>query len=371
MRVMMEDKNLLSGGVNQLHEIKENLLDLHEYKLKYEALVQDEGRLSKSIQSLEKEMAEEIVHVTRKRRQEIENTYGEQISKIGVRIKRIKEKRDKSKDAKVSERIETETASYKEENKQLRLDIKTVCKQKHIPAICKTRIYNALYFPDKILDYLLLLCMLFLAFLAIPCSIYSFALPDEQLLYLVMIYTVVIIVFFIFYFLIGNEEKTKYMKEIIQIKEIREKIKNNNKNIAVIRKNIRRDRDESFYGLENYDEDMEKLEKEVEAVTRQQREAVTIFNNTTSQLIASDIKSRNEGKLTGLKADYDRISTETVEAEDKMNELTLKIASQHEPFIGKDFMTCERLDKLIAIMEAGDANTISDAIVLYKQGENK
>jgi len=59
-----------------------------------------------------------------------------------------------------------------------------------------------------------------------------------------------------------------------------------------------------------------------------------------------------------------------VKAEDKIKLLTIKVASEYEPLIGKDLMTLDRLDALINIIQAGSADTISEAITFYKQGLN-
>jgi uncharacterized protein YdcH (DUF465 family) len=367
----MEESNLLSGGAKQLHEVEEDILSLRENKSRYEAIVQEEGKLGKSIQSLEKEIAEEIVRTTRKRRQEIEDTFDEQLGKIRVRIKQTKEKRDRIRNAKVSERIDMETASHREQNKQFGLDIRTICKQKHVLGICKTKLYDILYFPERAWEYLVLLGVLLLILLVLPWGIDTFFVPSQKMRYLLILDAGVIVLFFVLYFLIGNRIKEKYVEEITEIREIRDKIRTNNEKITVIRKHIKKDRDESTYGLENYDEDLAKLEREVESVFGQQKEALTAFDSNTSHLIASDIKGRSEEQRTSLTADYEKICEESSKTEDKIKALTLKIASQYEPFIGKDFMSCERLDALINILETGAADTISDAIVIYKQDANE
>ena len=60
-------------------------------------------------------------------------------------------------------------------------------------------------------------------------------------------------------------------------------------------------------------------------------------------------------------ADKDKESMEEV-----VKETTLKITSEYEAYIGKDFTNVEKLDALIKIMEGGQAETISQAIDIYK-----
>jgi hypothetical protein len=367
----MENSSLLSGGAEKLNEIKENLLELHGYQSNYDTLISEEESLEKNIESFEKDIAEEILSTTRSRRQEIENTFDKQTDKTRARIKKTKEKRDDRKNTKISERIELETASLREENSQLRLTSKDIFRQNHVPSFCNTKLYYALYSPRGFSEFLIILCSLLVILLAIPCGIYFFLLPKEEIWSLITIYIITVLIFGGLYVFIGNHTKDKHLSEIKQVKGLRIKIRINNKKMAVIKRNIRKDRDESSYGLENFDQELVALEKDITEFTNQKKEALSVFDNSTSQVIAGEIKGRYEEKLTALKAEYERVRSEAANAEDKIQQLTIKIGSEYEPFIGKDLMTLDRLDALINIIQAGSAGNISEALAFYKQSMNQ
>ena len=139
------------------------------------------------------------------------------------------------------------------------------------------------------------------------------------------------------------------------------------KKIKAIKRQIKKDRDESSYGLENFDEGLEKLDSELAEIALQKKEALLTFENTTIQVITSEIRKQYEEKLTTLKGENEAIIVKTTQAENKIKALTLKIASNYEPFIGKDLIAIDRVDSLINIMEAGNAATISEAIQFHKQ----
>jgi hypothetical protein len=366
----MENSNLLSGGVDTLNEIKENLLELHGYQSNYDTLLLEEDRLEKSIKNLDKDISDEIQSTTKKRRQEIEDTFDKQLDKIRAKIRKTKEKRDKRKNTKISERIEIETASLKEENNKLRQESKEIFRQHHVPSFCNTKLYYALYSPGGFVDLFIILCSLFVTLFVIPCGIYFVLLPKEKTIYLIIIYIITVLLFGGLYVFVGNHTKDKHLAEIRQGKGLRGKIRVNNKKAAIIRKNIRKDRDESTYGLENFDEELMKHEKELTDFSEQKRDALAVFNNSTSQVIATDIKGLYEEQLTTLRTEYDKARNEAAKAEDKINHLTIKIAKEYEPYIGKDLMTLDRLNALSNIIQAGSAETISEALAFYKQGMN-
>ena len=363
----MDGGNLLTGGVETLNEMKEHLHELYENKSKQERLTLEEKRLAESIRETEKAVSEEIQTTVVKRRKEVEGTFEGQIAKTKAKIKKAKEKRDKYKESKVSERIDMETASLREDNKNLKQGIKTIFHQNKIPSIFNTKLFYAFYFPKGFTDFILLVSVLLILFLAIPCGIYFFLLPEEKILYLILIYLAVVTIFFALYVTIGNKAKDKHMDALIQIKGIRENIRMNRKKIAIIKRDIKRDRDESPYGLESFDEKLAKLQAELEDINQQKKDALAAFDSTTSHVISEDMEGRYQEKLTGLKSEYDKVNSDFSDTEEKIKALTLKIANEYEPYVGKDLMTLDRLDSLINIIQAGSAATISEAIAYYKK----
>jgi hypothetical protein len=363
----MDGSNLLSGGVEVLNEIKDNLLELKGYQSKNQSLVVEEEKLDKSIENLEKTIADEIQTTTKKRRQEIEDTFDKQTDKMRAQMKKVKEKRDKRKNRKVSERIDAETAELKIENNRLKSEAKTLLKQKHIPSFCNTKLYYALYSPNCFTDFLIIFAVIIVTLLLLPCGIYFFVLPEEKIGYLILTYIITVILLGFCYIITGNRTKEKHTEEILQVKRIRSNVRINRKKIAVIKNNIKKDRDESAYGLQNFDADLAKLEKEAADILLQKKSALEAFDHTTSQIIASEIQGIYEDKLSSLKAEFKKTNTESKKAEEKIKVLTIKIASEYEPVIGKDLMSLERMDALINIIQAGSATTISEAVTFYRQ----
>lgn len=364
---MEGNQNILLGNVDTLNEIKESLLELHGYQAKYDQLSSEEQKLEKSILSTEKAISEEIAATTKKRRQEIEESFNKQIDKTRARIKKIRDKRDKRKNSKVSERIYEETTPLREENNRLRLEAKTIFKQKHVPAYCNTRLYYALYYPRHFSDVPVILGTLFVTLFLIPCGIYFFLLNEMGTLYLILTYIASVILFGGIYILVGNHTKDKHPDAMKQVGNLRYQIRSNHKKMDVIKRSIKKDRDESRYGLENFDEELARLGSEEAEIVDQKKDALLTFDNTTSQVIAAEIMGQQEEKLRSLRADYDAAGGEAGRAADKVKALTIKIASEYEPFIGKDLISLERLDSLINIIQAGNAANISEAIAFYRQ----
>ena len=363
----MENNNILSAGIEQLNEIKENLKKLNDNTDNSKHLKEETEKLEKAIKKLEKDVADEISQTIKKRRGEIENTFDKEINKIKDKAKKVKEQRNKAKNLKVSERIGLETAELRKENNNLRLEAKTIVKQERLPLFCNSKLYQALYYPSCFTDFLLIILALAIVLLLIPCGIYFYLLPENKIVYLVLSYVATVIVFGSIYLAIGNITRNKYLEKILQIREIRKKIRANKKKISAIKRRIKRDRDESGYDLNRFDDELAALDKSEDEILSQKKEALTVFDNVTSKVIANEIQELHKDKLDKLKIELENAKDSLKQTEEKIKALTIKIASEYEPFLGKDLMTLDRLEALSNIILAGNAGTISEAIAFYRQ----
>ncbi len=366
----MDGNSILSGGVELLVKIKESLIDLSEKRSRYDVLVREEGDLDRNIKDLDKAVEDEILDTTNSRRKEIESTFDKQIAKVQDKIKKTTGKRDQVKNSKVSERIDQETESYKSENKELKLDNKKVLKENRIPRWCNSGLFFALYYPKSFSDLLIILISVLLAFLLIPCGIYFLLLPVKEIYYLVIIYFITIIFFGGLYIMISNRTKEKHREIFLQVKDIRNKIRLNEKKMVRIKKKIKKDNDESSYGLEKFDEELVVLEQEVSDISEKKKEALLNFDNKTNGVIKNQIQERFREKRSQLKTDHEKASSEVIKLEKDIKDLTIKIASEYEPYIGKDLMNIDRLDSLINIIEAGNATNVSEAIAYNSDSLN-
>jgi uncharacterized phage infection (PIP) family protein YhgE len=362
--------NLLTGGLDTLNEMKESMLELNGNKEKFAALTSEEEKLERLIENTQKDITEEISEVNKKRKKEIDDAFDEQIDKVRAKMRKVRDKRDKRKNTKVSERISAETETLREENHRLNLEAKTIFKQNHMLSLCNSKLYFALFSPGGFSDILTILGTIIITLLVIPCGIYYFLLPKEKILYLIIIYFITVIVFGGLYVFIGNHTKDKHPEAVKEVKKLRNIIKSNDRKIKAIKKEIIKDRDESGYGLENYDEELNTLDKEQADIANQKKEALLVFENTTSRMIADEIRAKHEDGLSKMKQDYDTICAEVKKVDARVKDLSIKVAREYEPFLGKEFLTPDKLEALTNIMQAGNAANISEALTFYKQNMN-
>lgn len=362
----MAEDNVLTGGIETLYTMKENLLELEGYKQKSAELAKEEEKLEKDISLKEKAINDEISEVTKKRKDDIENSFEEQISKTKVRLKKVKAKKDKLKDAKVSERIKIETSELMEERRQLKEEIKSVFRLNHIPRAFNNNLYYSIYYPRSIKDILIIRIAIALCFLALPVCIYQGLLPKESK-WLIITYFVTVLVFGGVYVIINHITKEKHQEVPMQIRTLRSKLAVNLKKIKVIERGIRKDKDESGYGLDKFNDEIADLETEVANITEEKKAALVTFETTTKYVIIEEIKNRKQKELDDLKMNHGRVYEEQRNAEEKVKQYSLEISSKYESFVGKENMSIDRINRLIELVESGEVTKVSDAIAANKQ----
>lgn len=365
----MIQQTILSCGVEELLGLKEQLLTLDEYKTKNAKLEVEEDRIEKEIAAKEKAMSDEIVLTNKKRIEEIAITFDEQIDKQRTRIKKVKSKKDRLKSVKVSERIEMETSGLQETNRQYKLEAKQIFKQEHVPPLCNTSLYYTFFAPKAVSEFVTIGIVILAALFILPYGLFRILTPKNTVLYFVVYFVVIGLLVFL-YILINNATKASYRDLIYKVRGLRWKVKSNNRQIKAIQRRIKKDNDESGYGLEEFDEEIQDVEKKITEIVQEKKEALLVYDNTTRMIVADEIRTRHMPVLTNLKDSYDQVYNESKSYEEQIKEMSVTIANVYEMYMGKEFMSCEKIDALIQLMETRDITTISEAMNEYLQQFN-
>jgi hypothetical protein len=361
------ESNILFQGVSELFVVKDIIVELNENKEKRDNLELDERKLEKVVTLREKSISDEINGTTKKRKEEIESAYDVQADKIKAKIKKIRNKKEKSKSKKISERIELETEDLKAEYKEISLKVKDILREYNIPSFCNSNLFFSLYLPKGFGDFFRIFICLLIALFILPCGIYFYILPVEKIFYLVLVYVVIVVILLIIYMLIENYVKDKHIIGLKEIRVLRSELKKNKKKQNKVIKSIKKDKDESIYKLENFDQELQELDKELEVINEQKRESLVVFDNTTKYEISNEIKSRYVEELEAFKVDLDNVIKERKQLEERIKTTSLNVANTYEVYLGKEFMTVEKLETLATLMKDNELKTVSEAIALYKR----
>lgn len=355
----------IQDNVGFLQEAKAALAELEAEKAKSSRLQAEEKRLTRTLAAEKKSVEDEIVSTISKRKEEITLSYDREISKTQDKLKKARNRRGRAKEQGVKERIDNETAQLREENRQLKLQNATVFHQNKIPFFCNTKFYFALYFTKGFGEAMLFLLTFVIAFLVIPCGIY-WLIPKHELWMLILIYVIDIVLLFGTYILLNNKTKVNHLEIMKDARKNHDMIDANKRKIRVIVKAIEKDKNESVYNLGKYDKEISNIEDELEEIARRKQEALGVFENQTRQKLEQEILNNNKEKLESLARQLKQVSASNVEMGNSVQQKTITFTDEFGPYIGQEFMSQDKLDKLIDILNQGLASSITEAQQIYK-----
>ena len=183
----MAENNILNGGIEVLAEMRRTLCKLQESEARSASLTVEENKFEKLIQVREKAMNDEIGNTIKKRQDEISFSFDEQIDQTRIKLKKVKSKRDKFKNEKVTERIDVETKDLQEDKRKLREEVKSIFKVNHIPSLFNNKLFYSLHMPGEITDFLVALLTIAIV-LFLPFFIWKLAPEENETIFRIVVY---------------------------------------------------------------------------------------------------------------------------------------------------------------------------------------
>ncbi|MCI9582606.1 hypothetical protein D3Z50_01760 [Clostridiaceae bacterium] len=353
-----------------LKDAEEAVLELSDLTKKSAQLKQEEERLERVLQAEKKAAGDSVNSTVRRRREEIGGSYDAEIGKLQDRLKKTRIRREKAKSQGIKERIREETKELHEYNRELSVKLRAAIQADRAPFFCKSSFYYTLYFPRGIREILTLILTFAACFFLIPYGIYLI-LPVKKTLYLVLIYLACILVFGGMYILVGNVTKDRHLKMLQEGRAIRSLISSNNRKIRVITSSIRKDRDEAAYNLEKFDDDIAQLDQDLSETIQKKKDALNVFENVTKTIIMDEIMGNCREKIESLEEAHGEAQKRLRITETMLKEKKIYITDTYESYVGREFLSVERLKELRRILESGEAGNISEAIEVYRSRRAK
>lgn len=370
----MDMDNIFNQNVDFLIQARTEVAACNQLEQKQKQLQEREDKMQKAIAQEEKSIHDEINTTVKKRKSEIENTYDAQLDAGRKKLKKAQEQKSKEKSERVGQRVDEETADVKENSRQLKTEMRTLFKKNHVPAFCQTGFYYALFMPKGVKEILILLLMIVVGLAGIPFGVYELfakvilvGKPIAAASYfMALVIALTLIVVLGIYFLIFNLTKVRHRDTIAEGRKIRNQMIANDKNIRAIKNAINKDKDESQYGLDAYDQKIQASQNEMDAIAEEKQAALTEFEQQTRNTIVNEINGRRQGKLDEMRQQAAAVEEERYEVESKIKEAALAITNKYVKYLGKNICKEETLNDIINIMQTEQIDTISEGIAIYK-----
>ena len=367
--VFQEDKEFLI-------RVKSAVIEKQALERRIQELKAEQKRLERSIAAEEKSIQDEKTSTVKRRRAEVQSSYDKQLSQ--VRSKRRKAESEKGKIVKSGkvDRIKDETKDIVQDSKEAEKEHKKLLRQNNVPPFTRTKLFYVMFMPGDGLQ-MLMMVVLFAAFLVGIPFVFTFLIKKlfinpssmsdgAKTAMTVLIPMIMIIIFIVAYFLIYVKVKMPNIEVLKLGKRYHKAVVENDKQIRSVKRSIKKDQDETRYDVEDIKNRLAEIAEEEEDIREQKHRALVEFDETTARNIETEVDERREGALNELKAQNGGLSLQIEEAERSLQEKSLVLTRDYASHIGDEMIRTDRLDELIAIMESGQASTVSTALAIYR-----
>ncbi len=367
-------ENVFDEKQDYIIAARDEVIKRDEYAANVDRMKQQNKKLSKNIASEEKSISDEIATTIRKRRQEIQSTYDDRLDDNRARKKKVANKRDKKKEERMDKRYHEETKDLRESDKDLQVEMQTLLRKYKLPSFCGKKLYFALFYARNVKEFGLKILSFLIGFCGIPglvtILVKKLVLDTKKdinvAFWCALVAAGMFILLLLIYFAIYSRTKIKHMDALTQARSIRDKMIANKRQAKAIRHSISKDHDDSQYNLDAYDEKLDNLDAEADAIGKEKQEALRAFEEETTAMITEEINNRRLPALEALKEEKASLENEVAAEEKRFSDQTLLVANKYAAVLGEDLCRQDKLEELIAIMQEGQAETVSEAIRVYK-----
>jgi hypothetical protein len=222
-----------------------------------------------------------------------------------------------------------------------------------------------LYRTRKLSDVFIYLVAIALVYAAVPFGLTC--IPDFPLWGMILYYVIVILIQSFINKMIVEKTIVHHGSTIDEARRLKDNMHGNQKKIKKIAKNIRTDKNEDMYGLENYDEKLAALREDIKRIEKEKEAALDDFEKTVKADIIAEIEGRENDSINAMKSELEKRNAEHLRLENLVKEQRIYISSNYEAYLGKEYVTEERLQGLKQLMTTEGFATIGQALAAYKE----
>ena len=351
-----------------LEEARLAVIKEAELRKQEEELGVQEAERRQELMAEEQSLKDNIERTVQNRRKELSDNFDDEIARERDAVKRAQSKKERAKSIGKQERIAAESAPLEDKRTEIKRTLRELFRKNGVPSIFRSKLYYALYWPQHFAEWMKILLFVAVLFVALPCGIYFFALPERlrNIPALVLIYIADIVVIGGIYTAIGTRSKLRYLETLKEGRRMQNELTALARELKKLKKRIQRDKSDEPYALDSYDSEISAAEQRLEETQQKKQAAMQKFEAETSGIIAKELSGEAEPRITQKKSAYEETHSRLTEIGKERQAAALRLAEAYEPLLGKEFMSEEKIEALKNIMDNGTATNLAEAVEQYR-----
>ncbi len=342
-------KEYLTEAMSVVATLNDDRAQLQQYQ-------ETKKQLDPSMETLTRTIEKEKNDTVRSRRADIESNYDKQLKAVDSDINAINGRRQKARAEGVKTRVADNTAALRQQVEALHLQMKEYVKENNLPGALKSRAFYTLFSPISIWDWII---DILLAGICVAAIIVAYMKQVSLPVFLGVMAGVVLIV--AVYIAISANVKGRHHEAVGICKSMFKEIAQKEKTIKAISRNIEKDKDDSFYNLGEYDQELQACSQKKNEINAQKTDALYQFDNNTKAVLVSEIDQKYAGQL-------EELTRSIAEAADSVSTFTQRVAmgegrlnNEFVQYVGTKNLSHDRIEQMIGMIDSGEAVSVHDA----------
>ena len=354
----------ISATATYVYKAKQMLQDYQDGQKQKTRLASEVKQCEKSVANNEKSVADSVATAIKKRKEDIASSYDKELAGIQDNIDAAKAERQKARNNAVAQRIQRETAPLSQENQELEGQIEEKYRENKVPAICRSQVITGMFFPKHLKNWIIdAVAAVILLFLIPLFIILGMSNHPVGLTFVLFIYVGVL---FCCYLYILHHFMLKNTGVNAEVEELRKQIHANDKSIQSISNKIKKSQDEEGYHLEEYDNEIARLQGQMEETVNQRQVALDQFENEVRHQITADVTAAKQEETAAAEQHLEDARKAQVTMDNELSSMEAVIRDEYEPLFGKEMLHRSKLDALAQFCEEHPELTIEEALAQFK-----
>lgn len=363
----MAEFNILYGGISELNQVKESLTQSVSLQGQLEQISEEKKQLEMKIETLSEQMKNKSQQMVESRRAELASGFDKDIQKENIKLREIRNKRERALKKGIENRISQETALLRDENKRIKGEIKEAFKQDRVPRFCNSTLFYGLFMPKGIREIFIFVMAILLFGIGAPVLLWNVV--EEKWFFKFLTVFFYFAVLGVTYFLIFAYTKDKHQQTLEERRPDRQQFLDNKREINKITRSIKKDKNEKQYNLTSFDKDIYKIQERIQAIGENKKKALNEFEGNTVSKIVEEATKEQRSEIEELKKQEEEKSSHILALENQQSQLSARIASEYTAYLGAAYMTIDKIDQLINMISSGQAGTIQEGIDILSHQE--
>lgn len=355
----VDEVAFLAGGSDKLREILGVIDERDRCMANMNTLVAEGKKLDGEVKQLKSKLESDINIAVKNGMIEATASEDKILAEENVKLKDIRQQREKAKNKGIRDRIEYETRDLAEGNKEYRRVIKRGLKENGLPSFCDSSAFFIMYCSQTAVEWVIRLAVFFAMFIVFPAVV--LLIFDPWWLWKLIWWVVIDVIMLAIYMTIYLISKDRDAGILDEVREIRDKIAENEKQIRKISSDIKKDPDESVYNLGEYDEEIRNIEAAIEEAALKKNGKLKEFEEFTKQTIIDGLNIERMPEINEKQQMLEEKTGVYNELSQKLTEINQSIEEKYEKYLTKSFVNRQKLTRMLELIETNQAANIGQA----------